>query len=115
MPRDRIEYIWELMIKLREEILSRQNVRVQIYGFKIAILTLLFAYIGSAEITRSNITMNKIGFIGNNEVTNLIILLPAITSVLLDLMVVSRNCCNFVSALYPTTITPRPSLNTFYP
>ena len=28
--------------------------------------------------------------------------------------VVSRNCCNFVAALYPTVITLRPSLNTFY-
>ena len=29
-------------------------------------------------------------------------------------MVVSRKCCNFVAALYPTIITLRPSLNTFY-
>jgi hypothetical protein len=29
-------------------------------------------------------------------------------------MVVCRNCCNFVDALYPTTITPRPSINTYY-
>jgi hypothetical protein len=29
--------------------------------------------------------------------------------------VVCRNCCNFVDALYPTTITPRPSINTYYP
>jgi iron complex transport system substrate-binding protein len=28
--------------------------------------------------------------------------------------VVSRKCCNFVAALYPTIITLRPSLNTFY-
>jgi tetratricopeptide (TPR) repeat protein len=29
--------------------------------------------------------------------------------------VVCRNCCNFVVALYLTTITLRPSINTFYP
>ena len=28
--------------------------------------------------------------------------------------VVSRKCCNFVAALYPTIITLCPSLNTFY-
>jgi hypothetical protein len=27
---------------------------------------------------------------------------------------VSRICCNFVAALYLTTITLRPSINTFY-
>ncbi|WP_422574149.1 transposase [Methanothrix sp.] len=31
-----------------------------------------------------------------------------------SLWVVSRKCCNFVAALYPTIITLRPSLNTFY-
>jgi hypothetical protein len=29
--------------------------------------------------------------------------------------VVCRNCCNFLDALYPTTITLRPSINTYYP
>jgi len=29
--------------------------------------------------------------------------------------VVSRKCCNFVTALYPTIITPRPSIDTFCP
>jgi hypothetical protein len=29
--------------------------------------------------------------------------------------VVSRNCCNFVAALYTTIITPRPSIDTFCP
>jgi len=28
---------------------------------------------------------------------------------------VCRICCNFIAALYPNIITPRPSLNTFYP
>ena len=30
------------------------------------------------------------------------------------LLVVSRTCCNFVAALYPTIMTLRPSRNTFY-
>ena len=29
--------------------------------------------------------------------------------------VVSRKCCNFVTALYPTIITHRPSIDTFCP
>ena len=29
--------------------------------------------------------------------------------------VVSRKCCNFKTALYPTIITPRPSIDTFCP
>ena len=30
-------------------------------------------------------------------------------------LVVSRKCCNFVTALYPIIITPRPSIDTFCP
>jgi len=36
--------------------------------------------------------------------------------VVLEMMrVVSRKCCNFVTALYPIIITPRPSIDTFCP
>jgi hypothetical protein len=91
MPKDRVEYLWELMIELREEILSRQKVRVQIYGFKIALLTLLFAYIGSTENARINaLAMDKTG----NSIFGvpiLIILLPAIASVLLDFIMFNQD------------------------
>lgn len=90
MPRDRVEYLWELMLELREEILSRQKLRVQVYGFKIVIVTLFFTYMAEyTNVIRNNqpIINNNYNLTADNEMGNLIIiLLPVISSILLDLI-----------------------------
>lgn len=70
-PPEKCYYAWNLMIELRKEILSSQQFRMQLIGFKIVFISAMIGYI------LSNFSVISKG----------IVLLPAIASMLFDLLI----------------------------